>query len=502
MSFDSNLAKHKDMETPNPAGTDNLANARMENVQSGQNAGQSSTTQNGDQTAHQFLPQGRITAAGIDFGSPFPMNGPGDTPSTPSDNQNPGPRADNTDDNRNDQPGTPPDVKGVPSAEGAVNSSDINQGTVGDCFFEASLASLANTQKGQESIKNMVKTNDDGSLTVTFPGDTSHPITVTQDEIAKLTKEGKLQDKSPTTSAIEAAFQKYDRIGEYGTGINSNDSDDQFNPTFAQISNAGAALHLLTGEGTATEVNGAINQNLNLGGASPENVARFMQQALTNGEPLVAGTSTRGENPIESHHVYSVMGFDPASGLVTVRNPWGNNDGMGVDNVGDMKNGVTNAGDGKLTMSFDTFLKNFNDISAAGVNPTEMRMNDTAHDIGNTAGSIGDTASDIFHGNFGDILPDTANIFTNSLQTVSDGLANTVNEAESIMGARIRGVYDVISNSLHGNLSSLTDVNNAIGVTQPILDAAGTVVNAVADTASSVANSVSSTVSEVWDDLF
>lgn len=479
----------------------------MENPQNRQNAG--SNPQNSEHsTAQQFLPQGRISETSIDFGSPITADvhdrqHPGDSTSqnqdapcpptsNPSDSQQPSDGQKHQDHGGTDSPHAKDDV-----GARAVSPTDIDQGNVGNCYFEASLASLANTPHGQEMIANMVKTNDDGSMTVTFPGDTSHPVTVTQEQMNNDVKNGKFGNESPTITAIQSAFLKYDRVGEYGTGINAVQGDGV--PYFGQVSTPTDALHLLTGQDTAAELNGGLNSRWNIGFTSSDNLKGFMTQALNNEQPLVAGTSPITDPPLETGHEYSVLGFDQSTGTVTVRNPWSHNNGIAE---GETKNGITAGANGTMTMSFDTFQKNFVEIAAAGVNPTETRLNDLGNDIASTAGSIGETFNDAFHGRFSEVLGDEVNVAGNVLQYGIDGATTAWNEAESVVGARIRGIYDTISRPLHGELPTGQDLMNAVGVPEPVMDAARTVTNAVADTASSVVNSVTSTVSDVWDDIF
>lgn len=365
-----------------------------------------------------------------------------------------------------------------------INVESVKQGDIGNCFFVASLASLANTSKGQQSIRDMVTKNDDGSFTVTFPGDKSHPISVTQQDIEENVANGNVEESSDALMQVQTAFLKYDRAEQYGEGINAIQHSGI--PVFAQIRDAGSALHLLTGEDTASKVSGVINSNFNLGGANRENVARFIQQAFENGQPVIAGTPPWADEPIVSSHVYSVLGYDPATDMVTVRNPWGHNDGHGIDEVGDSKNGITNIGDGKLTMSYETFFRNFDEVGAAGANPTETRIGDIANDIGNTFESQFNVGSDILNGRFREVLPDVSNLLQNYSSLAADLPITAINQAESLIGARIRGGYNVWSRLSHLEVPSLSDVANATLVPAPVLDAADTVVSKVGDILGSI----------------
>jgi len=71
-----------------------------------------------------------------------------------------------------------PPVAGDPFVQGPGDASDIDpndvrQGQLGDCYFLATLASIA--QQDPERIRNMVEANSDGTYTVWFPS--HHPAT-------------------------------------------------------------------------------------------------------------------------------------------------------------------------------------------------------------------------------------------------------------------------------------------------------------------------------------
>jgi hypothetical protein len=54
-------------------------------------------------------------------------------------------------------------------SSGQPSLEDIDQGSLADCWFMASMGALAHTEEGRERIKNMIKMNPNGTYSVTFP---------------------------------------------------------------------------------------------------------------------------------------------------------------------------------------------------------------------------------------------------------------------------------------------------------------------------------------------
>ncbi|MEE3349619.1 MAG: hypothetical protein VZR09_06225 [Candidatus Gastranaerophilaceae bacterium] len=72
-------------------------------------------------------------------------------------------------------PGNPSRVSGNSYSNGQLNNPDnyfasSAQGWRGDCYLLAEINAIRNTKHGQEILKKNVKTNSDGSVTVTLPG--------------------------------------------------------------------------------------------------------------------------------------------------------------------------------------------------------------------------------------------------------------------------------------------------------------------------------------------
>ena len=63
---------------------------------------------------------------------------------------------------------------------GLSGAAGIDQGKYNDCVFEASVAAVATTARGQVAISQAIMQNSEGSFTVTFPGAPKSPIKVTQ----------------------------------------------------------------------------------------------------------------------------------------------------------------------------------------------------------------------------------------------------------------------------------------------------------------------------------
>lgn len=214
--------------------------------------------------------------------------------------------------------------------------SGVDQGAYGDCWFESSLASLARTTQGQSAISKMITQNKDGTYTVTFPGNKYDPITVSNADI----KNDDLSNDSKWANVLEAAvIKRFPEQAHYGAS-------------------ASGAMFLLTGEDGKTQRIDAKSKN--------EQIASILENGLNRNEIMTAGTKhTLHNKSIISNHDYTVIGYDPTTKYVTLRNPFGDNANSGnlpkdtakVD--GEPVDGVLNLGDGLITMPLDTFKQNF-----------------------------------------------------------------------------------------------------------------------------------------------
>ncbi|MBI5173583.1 MAG: hypothetical protein HY986_11905 [Candidatus Melainabacteria bacterium] len=84
----------------------------------------------------------------------------------------------------------------------------VKQGDgVGDCYFMSAVAAVAGQRP--EDIQNMIKANDDGSFTVTFPGTRDEPITVERPTSAEMGLYAKGTEHGIWPAVLEKAHGQY-----------------------------------------------------------------------------------------------------------------------------------------------------------------------------------------------------------------------------------------------------------------------------------------------------
>ena len=229
----------------------------------------------------------------------------------------------------------------------SINPDAIKQGSIGNCYFLASLAAVA--KSNPEAIKNMIKDNGDGTYTVTFPGAKDEPITVKAPTEAE---QGLYNHGSPNgtwASVMEKAYGEYCQKHFYrrspfnlGGGDTPTEGADGGGRT-------GGVTELLTGHSSDTDM---------LFLTSQETTADKLERAFSSNPPkaVTAGISKgilsdTTDDKFYTGHAYSIVGFKPdgkGGGMVTIRNPWG---------------GADNTTDGTITIPLDKFMKNFSDIN-------------------------------------------------------------------------------------------------------------------------------------------
>lgn len=182
-------------------------------------------------------------------------------------------------------------------------SAGIDQSRYPNCWFEASMAALADLARGQRLLASMIKRKNDRDYIVRFPQDGVEYM-VTQQSLLT----SGIRDKALWASIIECAeIQKFpDNKGASGA------AGDQ--------SRLEVGLQCITGR--KAEIVYPRSSNV-------QELSAFIGGALKSQNPVVCSTYDEAhfEGPVIvfPQHAYTVVGFDPTKNKITLRNPHGNN---------------------------------------------------------------------------------------------------------------------------------------------------------------------------------
>jgi hypothetical protein len=232
-----------------------------------------------------------------------------------------------------------------------IRATDVRQGAIGDCFFDASLAALA--EERPEAIRRMVRGGPGGSYVVTlFAHGARKPFTVSA-LFPEERKRGRLvADHAATSIAGEARPVLWPAVVEKAFA--------ELRGGYGKIMHGGYA-------GTAlTALTGRKVQAFDVARARKRGTTRALWAALVEAgrrrSPTVAATfrkrpEYKGLRLVPSH-CYTVLGALTRHGarFVRLRNPWGS---YGPKNGGD------GANDGIFLLPFDRFCREFEDVDIA-----------------------------------------------------------------------------------------------------------------------------------------
>jgi hypothetical protein len=219
-------------------------------------------------------------------------------------------------------------------ASSGPSMNDINQGYLGDCYL---LASLAETAKQDPSaITSMFTSNGNGTYGVRFyVNGTARYVTVN----SSLANGGNIFNSGADlwASLAEKGYAELQASGVV-TGNSVN-----FGNSWTTIGNGGApemALEEITGASAITDfrANGGswakVVYNSSFGvtgyttGNSTASVLSTLASDLALGDDLVLSSWTNakdssGKTTLVASHAMSIYGYDAATGMLQVRNPWG-----------------------------------------------------------------------------------------------------------------------------------------------------------------------------------
>ena len=209
---------------------------------------------------------------------------------------------------------------------------DINQLSLGDCYFEASCAEVADMNGS--CIESMFSDNGNGTYGVRFYYDGAPKYVTVNLSLA----DGGTEFNHATdiwASLAEKAWAEFQAI-DPETSYNYGNS-------WTSIGNGGwdaNALEALTGASVITEfyANGTTwncytyNSSLAWTGSKPgvstQSVLQTIEAALASHDDVVLTSNTNaydssGKDTLIADHVMSVYGYDSGTGMLEIRNPWG-----------------------------------------------------------------------------------------------------------------------------------------------------------------------------------
>lgn len=163
-----------------------------------------------------------------------------------------------------------------------------------ECWFECSLAAMVKLPRGQKLIAGMIRAVDGRTYAVRFPGDTvEHTITPEKMDACRV------RDKALWATLIHCA--QVMKFGSMYSGTIEN------------------GLWALSGQ----RVDKVFAAN-----TTEQSLISFIEDAVKKQNPIVCeSVEDFGPLPelIETGHAYTITEFDRASGMVTLRNPHGEN---------------------------------------------------------------------------------------------------------------------------------------------------------------------------------
>ncbi len=228
---------------------------------------------------------------------------------------------------------------------GTPDPNAVKQGSIGDCYFIAAVAAKA--QQDPEGLKNMIKQNDNGTYTVSFPG--KKPVTVSAPTDAELGYYASSGQNGQWMTVLEKAYGKHlNNKAWLSTTTSPQDAAD----------GGGFLSHginALSSRGTNTDT---------LAVTSYEMTRDRLQSAMNNDRMITAAIrknlpwENERWNNLPTGHVYSVMAYDPKTDMMTLRNPWGSTEP--VNDKGQARDGKN---DGSFQMSVKDFYKYFSQIA-------------------------------------------------------------------------------------------------------------------------------------------
>ena len=211
--------------------------------------------------------------------------------------------------------------------------NDIAQGAVGDCYFLASLASIAQNHAG--TIEQSITALGDGTYAVRFYRNGS-PVYLRIDADLPVYSSGALTyaKASPQGEIWVPLMEKAYAYFRYGKNSYASIEAGWMSTVYTEVTNVQA---------TSVSTSGSLTS-----------LASYISSNLAAGRPMTVGSYSSPPSPIVGGHAYRIKSIETVSGqtYVTVYNPWGI-DGRSWD---------SNSNDGLLKITIAQFQACFSTI--------------------------------------------------------------------------------------------------------------------------------------------
>lgn len=229
----------------------------------------------------------------------------------------------------------------------SITPDAIRQGSIGDCYFESSLASVALAHP--ELIQNAIKDNHDGTYTVTFAGHKNNPIRIKAPTEAEQGLYNHGSQNGLWASVMEKAYGAYRQqyiwrrsLANPGGGYTPAEGADGGGKT-ADV------LPLLTGKAAFTK--STCIEPAEMAADLEKAFSGNLRKCVTAAVHADCSGNSVTQDRFYTNHAYSIVGFSPdgkGGGMVTIRNPWGGQDGTTS---------------GKISIPLRKFMQNFSDVT-------------------------------------------------------------------------------------------------------------------------------------------
>jgi hypothetical protein len=212
------------------------------------------------------------------------------------------------------------------------NVEDINQGAVGDCYFLASLASLAQTDPAV--MEQMITELGDGTYAVRFHRGGEEVYLRVDGELPVKSSGYLAYAKLSADSEVWVALaEKAYAYFRYGENSYSSISGGWMSTVYRELTNDNTGMKWTSSSSATTMLN-------------------YIQLHMDAGHAITAGSTYSASGPIVGGHAYTIAAVDAeADGgpTVTLYNPWGI-DGRTHDDQ---------PGDGYLEVGIDVLMDNY-----------------------------------------------------------------------------------------------------------------------------------------------